>query len=325
MPFRASLRAIANSMNTTSRVLRLPQLVEAEVPHPQAIRESLGDGWVLANVPMLARQRAHLRARGYRFVSDETQSPVQRMLPGFQLLSMLRTREIPFKNTRAAIDELVAHGTLEVDVSAFCTMCQVSYTFHEGAHAHFIDVVEDGEGRLEGRRLTEALLASEAYAIAFNIVSLLQGMIDDEPSTRAMLRLNVSGDPLLLAKYEAKRPGTVTRLRELATAQVEPMMRLLSTGCLFSMLRPRSVGAKPELVRRVMEMTGFPPANFEEASALTEMAMNLERDFREEITIAFFHHVGLLEEYQALLALPLEAWLQPGAIFHDYLPKLVRA
>ena len=309
-----------------SSLLNLLHLVEADdrSRHPLALREGLGDAWVLANIPVLARQRVKLRECGYTYVPEESQTPEQRLLPTLQLLSMLRGRKIPFRSTRAAVDSLLGTGTSTIDVSAFCSMCAPNYTFHEGAHAHFFAVVETAEGMTSGKRLVEVLLASEAYALALNMTTMLIGLVDDEPSTRAFLALNVSADPISLTRFEREAPGVTRRLRELCLRQFSQVMHMLTSACLISMLRP-SVAGKPGLSPRLREEAGLPESTAGEAECLTQMAFSVDREFRDQITDTFFSHIGLVADYRKIRAEPLETSLGPEGVLRSYLPRVLES
>jgi hypothetical protein len=323
--------------------------VERTQRHGLELPNSFGDGALLAQLTPYQRMRESLHAAGYQFVPFHTLTPAERATPELQLLDMLRRRTLVYVEMGVAFDQiLAATPNARFDDVGLTQICRGSNTSHEGAHALIYEAVIASEStttttttttttssNLPGRRIAEALVAGEGFAMAFEFWLALLLLTRDRRSTPIFYGLNAAQNPFSIGALEKESPGTLARLGELAVSKPASVIKLFAAAGLIANLRSEARGVKDKLVRYLADYAelggGVGETNAEDeatttttiATTLIRTALSLDDNFRTVTARTFFRYYDLEEAYLELLKLPLEYHFAPGSVFHDHLPGAI--
>lgn len=330
------LERISDSMTGRERPLsgegtfELAHLVEVNEmeAHPLGLREVFGDGVLLNRIRPLAAMRRSVFDLGYHFAAIDKLSPVYDALPLLQLAEILDRQVIPYRRNAVAMQQIIeASKTMHFDELTFRDLAPQCLTSHESAHAVFFEVARrnDGElldpshrrpGSVAARRFVEVLVASEGFALGFDVFIVLVALADPRPSTMHFLSVNSAADQYGFATYDRENPGVLARLSRLALAYPAELLRLLCASCLISNLRPRASSfAKPELVTWLSKYARFPRGYEIEANCIASIGLKIDYAFRMRTAPTLFRFLGLENEFRAVSGEPLEAAFEESAPF----------
>jgi hypothetical protein len=268
--------------------------------------------------------RESLAAAGYEFVALDEMSVAEKMAPELRLLEVLRQKRMPYTPLGVGVQQFLASSpSVRFDDVGLTRICRGNNTPHEGAHAAIFEAAVAKFGPLEGRRVVEALIAGEGFAMAFEFWLTLLLMNLEERTTPIFFALNAAQDPYSLASLEHDAPGILARLGELAVAMPAAVMKLLAATGLIANVRPNARAFRDELFSFLLAYAGLEGAKTDDAKMLVRVALGLDDNFRNVTARTFFRFCELEPEYDALCALPLEHHFGAGAVFNECLPVAI--
>jgi len=303
----------------TFRVATLLSIHEHE-RHELELRDALGDGSLLCRLPPLERARRTLLEMTYAFVPSTQMAGIHAMFPLLELTEILRTRTIPYRRSALAAKQiLVDRPDLCLSDSLFRQTCTASYCFHEGAHAIFYERACAEEGLPHGRRYVEIMLASEAFAMAFEQFVALLAIADGRRSTALFLAVSAYANPLDFQRFERDDPGAVERLGRLAVEAPEKVMMIMACAYMVALLRPTAV-ALPGLSEWLANYADLREENSTDSKHLVSIGLHVEYEFRDRTQRNFYEHLGLRHELEMVRADPLESFLRYDSPIERFLP-----
>lgn len=309
------------------RTFRLAELVRAherEV-HPLGLADVLGDGALLGRIPLLEAMRRVVLGFGYRFAPRSELPGVNELFPVMELAAILEHRAIPYQRTAAVAKAVLARTPeLRLRDEHFRDICAGSFTHHEGGHAIVWELALAAEGPLRGARLVEVLLASEAFAMAFEQLVALRPEARAHRLTPLFLALGSYANPLDRRKHASagvRAPSEA--LDALVVAEARAVLRLLASAYMVALLRPSARIGQPALAAFFAEYAGLTGAHAGDAEHLFDLGLFVAGDFREEIQRGFYAYLGLDDELSRLRARPLERSFEDGAAFHTFIPHAI--
>lgn len=303
----------------TFRVAALLSIHEHE-RHELELPDALGDGSLLCRIPPLERARRALMDMAYAFVPGNQMGGNHTMFPLLELTEILRTRTIPYRRSAVAAKQILAHRPdLSLSDSLFRETCTASYCFHEGAHAIFYERACAQEGVPRGRRYVEIMLASEAFAMAFEQFVALLAVVDGRRSTALFLAVSAYANPLDFQCFERDDPGVVARLGRLAVETPEKVMMIMVCAYMVALLRPTAI-ALPGLAEWLADYADLRDENSKDSKHLVSIGLHVEYEFRDRTQRNFYEHLGLQHELEMVRADPLESFLKRGSPIECFLP-----
>lgn len=318
-----------------ARMVDLAELATAHraAKHPQRIEEVFGDGVMLERLPPLARLRALVTIRGYRFVPLEELPDLFSVLPLVLLPDILDERIIPYKkNARALLDIADAPVAPFFDEITFEDISPLCLVHHESAHAVFFEQVRAEEGPAfhargnrtgtrEAKRLVETLVESEGFALGHDIFVALLAFVEPRRSTNQIR--SISSPPHHLAEYERKNPGGVAQLAAFAVKYPAVALMLLTSAAYVANLRPLATNqVSPAFAARLSELASVPAGHEHEARELLSMGLTIDYAFRQRLAPTLFRYLGILPEFEAVLGTSLDVALARGGSFHAHVTAL---
>lgn len=298
--------------------------IDRASPHPIALPGVFGDGVLLERLAPYRRMREHLLATGIRFVPSEETSTAERMAPELRLLDALRERRVTFARTAIGVDEmLAARPHARFDDFGLVRICLPNNTPHEGAHVMVYELARAAEGELEGRRLVEALVAGEGFAMAFELWLALHLAHERRRSVPVFFGLNAAQNPFSLRAVEEERRGALLRLGDLARDKPWETMRIVAAAGLIANVRPQARALRDGLVEHLLDYARFPKESAPEGRLLVRMALGLDDTFKNVTARTFFRYCDLEAAYDELCALPLEHHFRAGSVAHDHVATAI--
>lgn len=298
--------------------------VADEARHPLALEGSFGDATLLDSLAPYRRMREALIAADYRFVRSEELSVAERIAPELRLLDVLRRRRVPYSRMSVGFGELIAAApAARFDDFGLVRICTPNNTPHEGAHATIYEIARSRAGELEGRRLVEALVVGEGFAMAFEFWLALLIMKSPRRAVPIFFGLNAAQNPYLLRAIEAEQPGMLMKLAEVAETAPAATMKLFAAAALIANVRPKAKSVREDMVAHLVQYAGFEPARLAEARVLVRSALALDDNFRNVTASTFFRFNDLESAFESLCALPLEYHFGKDALFDACIPQAI--
>ncbi|GEM_PF-5905996 len=309
----------------TFRLADLVRLHDSPVGrHPLEISESMGDGALLTLLPSFANVRRTLLALDYRFLPAREISGAHTIFPVLELVGILESKTIPYRKTADSARQLLKRvPDLRLDDRMFSQNCVASYTYHEGAHAIFYEIACARDGIPRGGRLVEVLLASEAFAMAFEQYAALLTAGHTRRAIPLFIALNSYAKPLTYATSDCAKAASIARLRDFAINRPKEILCYLACAYLIAMLRPIASVDKPALARWFADYATFIPRQWEDAELLMAIGLQVDQVFRSDTQRNFYQLLNLERELASVLEAPLEESFRGDAAFHSYLPHAI--
>ena len=281
--------------------------------HALAMPSALGDGALLTRLKPLEHTRRALIDMNYRFAPRPDITGIHSMFPVLELTEILRTRTIPYHRTALAARRVLAdRPDLRLSDVLFRGICSASYSFHEGAHAIFYETACAQGGVPRGRRFVEVMLASEAFAMAFEQFVALLAVAEGRRSTALFLAVSAYSTPFDLQCFDRDRPGVVARLAQLAVAAPGSVITMLTCSYMVALLRPTATAGHPDLALRLAEYAQLPQTDQADRECLMSIGLHVDHEFRCSTQDNFYGYLGFRDELQEVRSAPLEFFMSPG-------------